>query len=225
MEKIMNSYGRFERYYSELMGDIYPQPQPTIHDGHFLRAYRIIRRWIPQLKIRAVLDVGCGEGFCQCLFERFGVNNYLGLSLGEDVLIAKENHRSVVEMDFNFITLLDNSYDLVFARHALEHSLFPIITLMEWHRVSAKWLIVVTPRPLDGTIGFIGRNHYSVVESHTQLRWWLRRAGWMIRDKYHSKDEFRYLCEKKPRVSYEGWENEPLSTSIHDADKDDLVWN
>ena len=221
----MNTYGRFERYYSELMYDIYPQPQPTIHDGHFLRAYRVIRKWIPLIKPRNVLDVGCGEGFCQCMFEKFGVKGYLGLSLGEDVQIAKENHRSVVEMDFNFLTLLENSYDLVFARHALEHSPFPIISLMEWHRVSNRWLIVVTPRPLDGTIGFIGRNHYSVVESHTQLRWWLRRAGWKIKAKFHSIDEFRYLCEKMPRIGYEGWAEAPLTIETHNADKDDLVWS
>jgi len=215
---------KFEEYYVELMHDIYPQPQDSIHDDHFLRAYRVIRKWIPIINPRNVLDVGCGEGFCQCIFEIFGVKDYLGLSLGDDVRVAKEKGRSVVEMDFNFMSLLDNSYELVFARHALEHSPFPIITLMEWHRVASKWLIIVMPRPLDYTIGYIGRNHYSVVGSHTQLRWWLRRAGWKVIDKYHSESEFRYICQKQHRISYEGWEQSPLTTDVHNADKDDTKY-
>lgn len=219
----MNPYLRFNEYYAELMEDIYPQPQPDEHDAHFMRAYRVIRRWIPKIQPKNVLDVGCGEGFCQCMFERFGVKDYLGLSLGEDVQIAKSKNRSVISMDFNFMSLLDNSYDLVFARHALEHSPFPIITLMEWHRVSRMWLIVVMPRPQDDDIGFIGRNHYSVTNNYTQLRWWLRRAGWIIKDKYHSVDEFRYLCGKLPRISYEGWDEAPLSLATHNADKDDTL--
>lgn len=220
MEK---DYEKFDRYYRELMTDIYPQPQTTTHDGHFIRAYRIIRKWIPRIQPRNVLDVGCGEGFCQCIFEEFGVKEYLGLSLGEDVVIAKKNGRTVKEMDFNFVDLPDDSFDLVFARHALEHSPFPIITLMEWHRLSYRWLILVLPKPLDGTIGYIGRNHYSVAGSHTQIRWWLRRAGWRVVDKFHSDDEFRYLCVKMSRISYEGWEGVPLSWETHQADKDDLT--
>lgn len=220
MEK---DYGRFDGYYRELMKDIYPQPQPATHDEHFIRAYRVIRKWIPNIHPRNVLDVGCGEGFCQPIFHIFGVDNYLGISLGEDVLVARQRGCNVAEMDFNFLDLSDNYFDLVFARHALEHSPFPIITLMEWHRVSSRWLIVVLPKPLDGTVGYIGRNHYAVAGSHTQIRWWLRRAGWRVLDKFHSDNEFRYLCEKLLRISYEGWESTPLSGTVHDADKDDLV--
>jgi len=216
----MRDYEKIDKYYSELMNDIYPQP--SAHDDHFIRAYRVIRRWIPLIHPENVLDVGCGEGFCQPMFERFRVPFYIGVSMGNDVLVAKQRGCNVTEMDFNFLDYPDNYFSLVFARHALEHSPFPIISLMEWHRVSDRWLIVVTPRPLDGTIGFIGRNHYSVVESHTQLRWWLRRAGWRVRDSYHSKDEFRYLCEKFPRISYEGWTEAPLSYEIHNEDRDDV---
>lgn len=214
---------KFKRYYYELLNDIYPQPQEEEQDQHYRRAQIVIDRWTPMIKPYNVLDIGCGEGFCQEIFAKHKVMQYTGVSLGKDVDVGLHLGRNVMDMDFNFLDFPDNTFELVFARHALEHSPMPIISLMEWHRVAIRWMIVVTPRPKDKTIGFIGRNHYSVVESHTQLRWWLRRAGWIVRDKYHSDDEFRYLCEKLPRVGYEGWEEPPLSAATHNADRDDLV--
>jgi hypothetical protein len=38
-----------------------------------------------------------------------------------------------VEGDFHFIDSGGEIYDLIFARHALEHSPMPILALMEWH--------------------------------------------------------------------------------------------
>lgn len=76
-----------------------------------------------------------------------------------------------------FLPFDDNEFDLIFARHVLEHSPFPIITLMEWHRVAKKkgWMCLVAPAPHYWLSG--GRNHYSIVPLKN-LEWWLRRSGW-----------------------------------------------
>ena len=42
--------------------------------------------------------------------------------------------------DYNFLEYPDNSFDLVFSRHSLEHSPFPVLTLMEWYRVARDFM-------------------------------------------------------------------------------------
>ena len=79
-----------DKYLDELAQDIYPQP-PDIE--HTKLAKEIINNWIPEIHVKDVLDVGCGEGFCQPFFEAHGliykgyasdrdwetiINNFLG---------------------------------------------------------------------------------------------------------------------------------------------------
>jgi SAM-dependent methyltransferase len=183
-----------DRYLDELAQDVYPQP-PDIE--HTKLSKEIIDKWIPGLHVKDVLDVGCGEGFCQPFFEEHKLI-YKGIALGGDVGKAKESGRTVYDFDFHFIPDGDNSWDLIFARHALEHSPMPILALMEWHRVARYHLIVVLPKPKFWL--FIGRNHYSVV-TMSQARFLLDRSGWEIIDEDHDHEwEYRFLCEKKKRV-------------------------
>lgn len=207
-----------DSYYHELINqDIYPQPKD---DQHVEWASQVIDRWMPQLISEGclcVLDVGCGVAFTQDMFESRGVS-YIGITLGsdynEDVLVNK----NVYQEDFNFIPeLLSGVADVVFSRHSLEHSPFPLLTLMEWHRVSKEWLILVMPNPRDWT--YLGRNHYSVMPPQL-IRWMLRRAGWKILDYEYTRKELRYLCQKLPRISYEGYAETPLDNSIYEQDRD-----
>jgi ubiquinone/menaquinone biosynthesis C-methylase UbiE len=82
---------------------------------------------------------------------------------------------NVHNADMSFLPFEDNSFDLVFARHVLEHSPFPVITLMEWKRVCKGYLCIVAPAPEYWT--YRGANHYAIMEFE-QLEWLLERAGW-----------------------------------------------
>lgn len=214
------NYDRLDSYYKELMDDIYPQPVNfDKYDMHYSRASTAILWAMHNIHPASVLDVGCGEGFCQELFMQYDVGRYIGVSLGEDCHVAWANKRNVLSMDFNFLSFDDESFDLVFSRHSLEHSPFPLLTLMEWHRVAKHWLCLIMPNPKTAT--YFGRNHYYVVGHPSQIRWMLRRAGWRVLHKQYDDFEYRFICEKLPRVGYEGWAEIPLDGKIMDDDRED----
>lgn len=170
----MRNWERMDGYLTALLKDVYPQPQDSGHSG---LAKLVIDQWGALLTTcHSVLDVGCGEGFCQPFFESWGMS-YEGVCLGQDFVVARDLGRNVKKMDFNFLEYEDRSFDMVFARHSLEHSPMPILTLMEWHRVARQWLGVVLPAPEWYT--YVGANHYSVATME-QAKGWLDRAGWKI---------------------------------------------
>lgn len=199
----MRDYKNIDAYLDRLINDIYPQPQDKRHTEWAKDAIEYFLYFVGK-DISSVLDLGCGEGFCQDLFEG---KEYLGVAWGEDVVKARENGKNVTEADFSFLGGVDGVFDLLFSRHSLEHSPFPLLTLMEWHRVSKRYLAVVLPDPAFWL--YVGRNHYYVlnVEQWENL---FDVAGWKIitctkKSAIMSEEEnaqpvdieFWYLLEKK----------------------------
>lgn len=201
----MRDYSRIEIYLNSLIeNDLYPQPETD--DEHPNMTRGVIDKWFSRLTTcKSVLDVGCGTGFAQPMFEKFGVE-YTGVCLGEDYLVAIEKGRNVKRMDFSFLEFPDESHDLVWSRHSLEHSPMPLLTLMEWRRVSRQWLGLIMPHPIHYT--YKGKNHYSVLE-HGQILNLLDRAGWKVLwnelgyiqtdDNPRQVHEFQFFCEKVRR--------------------------
>ncbi len=178
-------------YLNRLMQDIYPQPED---EGHTAMAVEVFSKWFsPSPPGKTILDVGCGDSaFMQSHFESIGME-YTGIALRTD-------NPSILNMDFTFLEFGDNSFDCIFARHSLEHSPMPLLTLMEWHRVSSHLLCVVAPDPEH--YGWAGKNHYSVM-NREQLSFLLGRAGWsIIWEDSTQPTEIRFMCEKG-RIIYE----------------------
>jgi ubiquinone/menaquinone biosynthesis C-methylase UbiE len=170
----MRDYKYIDQYLNKLYGDIYEQPEDA---GHTLLAQRVIDFWMSRMTTcKSVLDVGAGQGFCQPMFEKWG-KRYEGIALGLDVVKAQERGRNVKTMDFSFLEYPDNHVDLIFARHSLEHSPMPVITLMEWARVAKNWLGIILPAPEWYT--YRGQNHYAVMNME-QIYHLLDVAGWNV---------------------------------------------
>lgn len=170
----MRDYTNIDRYLNKLALDVYAQPEDA---GHTALSKKVIDFWMSRMTTcHSVLDVGCGTGFCQSMFERWGIN-YYGIALGDDVVVAQELGRNVKKMDFSFLEFEDEFVDLIFARHSLEHSPMPLLTLLEWTRVSRNWLGIVLPAPEWYT--YVGHNHYSVMNME-QIKNLLDMAGWNI---------------------------------------------
>jgi len=64
----VRDYSRIDKYLNKLGTEIYPQPQD---EGHSALALESIRTFMPLADgVKTVLDLGCGEGFCQDFFKR-----------------------------------------------------------------------------------------------------------------------------------------------------------
>jgi len=189
----MRNYRYIERYLNQLLDDVYPQPPDP---GHQRAGEEIIHRWLSKLTgLKTIVDVGCGQGQFLKALSKYGYVE--GVTLGTDFDIAKSCSFNVYNKDFTFLEFDDKSVDLVFARHVIEHSPMPLLTLMEWARVSKQWLLMIIPS-LD-IFGPGGQNHYYVLRND-QWRILLDRAGWKPIWEDISKDpvaETRWLCEKK----------------------------
>ncbi len=171
-DKLKYDYGQFDKYVQELTGDVYAQPPDK---GHTEWAIEVIDNLCAPLKgIDNVLDVGCGQGFLQREFARIGLH-WTGVTIGEDYEVCRKKRLNVKNADMTFLPFNDGQFGMVFARHVLEHSPFPLITLMEWHRVCREYLVLVAPSP--SYWGWGGKNHYSVMTLE-RLNWLLKRSGW-----------------------------------------------
>jgi SAM-dependent methyltransferase len=190
----MRNYFHWDHYLMELEKDTYYQPQKG--DDHLVWATNVIDQWVAPLGVADVLDVGCGVGFCQPIFEKYGIV-YEGITTdSRDLVDGKNAGRNIWGEDFNFIHANGDHYDLVFSRHSLEHSPAPLLTLMEWHRVAKKHLILVVPNP--GYWGWAGRNHYAVAPLE-QIKFWLDRAGWAFVKEHIDEKEFWFHAQKIDR--------------------------
>ena len=99
----------------------------------------------------------------------------------EDVAICQERQLSVRTGDMNFLPERDESVDLLFCRHALEHSPFPYFSLLEYNRVlkPGAYLYVEVPAPDCDRQHEDNRNHYSIMGKTMWLQL-LKRAGFDV---------------------------------------------
>ncbi|MFG0256278.1 MAG: class I SAM-dependent methyltransferase [Phycisphaerales bacterium JB043] len=87
--------------------------------------------------VHCVLDVGCGYGHHCAWFASRGLE---AVGVATDVsdelrAHASEHGYELACQDMHFLEFEDESFDLVWSHHCLEHSFGPLLALWEWKRV------------------------------------------------------------------------------------------
>jgi ubiquinone/menaquinone biosynthesis C-methylase UbiE len=173
----MRDYTRLGAFLDKRFAEIYPEPLGEPHIS-------IIRRMVPELIDHydiqpgaKVLDVGCGHGLALKAFRDHECQP-IGIGFGDEAEKCRVEGFEVVEADMSFLDFPDESFDVVWCRHVIEHSIFPYFTLHEIFRLLKAGGVFYMEVPAPGTScnHESNPNHYSVLTKEMWLSL-LRRIG------------------------------------------------
>jgi len=150
---------------------------------------QIVTQFVDPLEIpkdAAILDLGCGPGYFLDNMKERGYTNMTGVTLSpEDQALCESKGHTVKGYDLSFLPQVDGYYDesvdFIFLRHALEHSPYPMFSLMEYNRVLKQGgkIYIEVPAPDCERKHEYNLNHYSIMGA-TQLAALIVRAGFEI---------------------------------------------
>ncbi len=183
-DRSLERYRRLDEFIARrLREDIYPEiPDP----GHLEITRRMIEhiaeRW--GLAGRRVLDVGCGQGQALELFAAQGAVP-TGLTFGADFEECQRKGLDVIEMEMSFLEFPEETFDLIWARHALEHSLFPYFTLVGLYTALKPGGLLYVEVPASDTCAQHqrNRNHYSCLTRSSWLSLF-ERTGFVVEESH-----------------------------------------
>lgn len=178
----MNTQLKLKFYYDFVLGQVYDEGPSEFHQSI---TRDVVEKFIEPLalsKTAAIMDLGCGPGYFLDQMRERGYSHVTGITLSpEDANTCMANGHSVIRGDMNFLAAGDESQDLLFCRHSLEHSPFPYITLLEYNRVLKPrgHLYIEVPQPNCDQVHENNRNHYSVMDRTMWLSL-LSRSGFDV---------------------------------------------
>lgn len=161
--------------------DVYPEPTSFTHSDITSKGLDLLNKIFPLFAGMKVLDVGCGQGPALEFFRSHNLD-YLGITLGDDDIAAcRAKGFRVEKMDQSFLPFADSSLDLIWARHVVEHSIFPLFTLDGFRRVLRPGGMLYMEVPALETCSHheLNPNHYSVFPK-TCWKTLLERSGFRI---------------------------------------------
>lgn len=165
---------------------IYDEGNSKMHEG--LTA-QVVQKYIDPLNIPKdahILDLGCGPGYFLDEMKKREYTNVHGVTLSPgDIKTCEEKGHKIKKYDLSFLPQKDGYYDesvdFIFCRHALEHSPYPIFTLMEYNRIlkQGSRMYIEVPAPDCDRKHEFNLNHYSIL-GESQLVALLTRCGFKI---------------------------------------------
>jgi len=172
---------RFKDFLLKIKEDTYPE---TPLEFHTQISDKMISELINKIELpqnARILDIGCGQGLGLRKFSDYGFNP-VGITLNAtDYEICKNQGFEVYQMDQSFLQFNENEFDFLWARHVLEHSIFPYYTLHEYSRVLKKNGLVYIEVPAAGfdAVHENNPNHYSIL---TKTMWYslFNKAGFNL---------------------------------------------
>jgi len=165
---------------------IYDEGDSNMHQG---LTSKVVTQYIDPLDIpkdAKILDVGCGPGYFLDEMRNRGYTDLTGITLSPgDVKICEEKGHKIKKYDLSFIPQKDGYYDesvdFIFLRQALEHSPYPIFSLMEYNRLlkQGSYIYIEVPAPSCDRKHEYNPNHYSIL-GQDQLVALLLRTGFEV---------------------------------------------
>ena len=107
-----------------------------------------------------VLDIGTRDGFTLDYLKEFGFDT-IGIDIGiEHVRYARSRNRNMILGNICNIPFKDNTFDLTFSRHTIEHCEDIKTAIKEMHRVTIIGGIICCVFPLQNRL--INKHYYMI---------------------------------------------------------------
>lgn len=180
----LKRYAKLHEFIEErLSADLYAEPPDP---GHTRVTHDVLERINDRWGLRGkhVLDVGCGQGVALEKLAEYGAVAK-GLTFGKDFAECKRKGFDVFQMDMSFLEFPDETFDLIWARHSLEHSLFPYFTLHVLFSAlkHGGLLYAEMPAPDTSANHQQNKNHYSCLTGSSWLSLF-KRVGFVIAESF-----------------------------------------
>jgi SAM-dependent methyltransferase len=176
------------KFYNEWLytAHIYDEGNSQMHDK---LTKQVVTQYIDPLdlpKNAKIMDLGCGPGYFLDAMKEREYTDVVGVTLSPgDIKICEDKGHTIKQYDLSFIPQKDGYYDesvdFIFLRHALEHSPYPIFSLMEYNRILKQGgkMYIEVPAPDCERKHEWNLNHYSIL-GQSQLAALLVRTGFDI---------------------------------------------
>lgn len=158
-------------------------------DMHKTLTTQVVEKYIDPLNLpkdSKILDLGCGPGYFLDEMKSRGYTDLTGVTLSPgDVENCEKKGHTIKKYDLSFIPQKDGYYDesvdFIFLRQALEHSPYPIFSLMEYNRLlkQGSKIYIEVPAPDCDRMHETNLNHYSILGSN-MLAALLTRTGFNV---------------------------------------------
>jgi SAM-dependent methyltransferase len=165
---------------------LYDEPEAEYHKE---LTKDIVKAYVDPLKLSktaAILDIGCGPGYFLDEMKEREFTNYMGITLSEvDAASNRARGHKIGIYDMSFLPQADGfndeTIDFIFLRQTLEHSPYPIFTLMEYNRILKQYgmMYIEVPAPDCDRKYEFNLNHYSILGT-TQWVALLERTGFKV---------------------------------------------
>lgn len=158
---------KFDRYNAFALSTIYSEPE----EGNFHTGLipQVMDAFLPEFDLQKdarILDIGCGQGVFIREANKRGYCRVTGITASkEDFDMCCLSGHQVLWSDFSDITMTDETADFIWCRHALEHSPYPLFTLLEFNRLLSPngKIYIEVPAPGCDRVHENNPNHYSIL--------------------------------------------------------------
>lgn len=155
----------FSDFILSLRCDTYPEPRQISHDSITSQVLEKLRPMLPEHPV--VLDVGAGQGNALEWFKARKLDAQGISTNAEDLAACKAAGYVVSDVDMHdvWFWFQNMRFDLIFARHVMEHSPAPLFVLKQFHAIMKPGAIlyVEVPAPDTACKHELNQDHRSVM--------------------------------------------------------------